>query len=162
MLDHVITLQPTPFGDPVARHIHARYLLDIEARYGGGPGHVPSHEFDPPGGQFLVALTGRQVVGCAGIRRHTDHVAELKRMYVEPEARGLGIARSMITHLESVARQQGYNEMWLETGTEQPEAMSLYESCGYRPIDPYGAFRHSPLNRCYGKLLQRPTTEPES
>ncbi len=160
MPDLAITFVSTSLDDPVAQQIHARYLLDIETRYGTGPGDVPSHEFDEPAGQFVIARNGAVVVGCAGIRRRTDRVAELKRMYVVPEARGLGVARSMLTHLEAVARRMGYTEVWLETGTEQPEAMSLYDSSGYLPIAPYGAFRDSPLNRCYGKELDSPVGVP--
>ena len=74
-------------------------------------------------------------------------------MYVEPGSRKLGIGRAILRALEQRARELGYPTLRLETGARQPEAISLYESEGYLPIEPYGYYRDSPLSRCFEKHL---------
>jgi hypothetical protein len=59
----------------------------------------------------------------------------------------------MLEHLESAARAAGAEVMILETGTAQPEAMALYVAAGYEPVEPFGLYRDSPRNRCYGRRL---------
>jgi ribosomal protein S18 acetylase RimI-like enzyme len=59
----------------------------------------------------------------------------------------------VLTELEDRARALGYRRLVLETGVHQPEAMRLYETSGYTPMEPYGFYRNSPLSRCYAKAL---------
>lgn len=112
-----------------------------EAR--GGRAHAGSRsrptpeQFDPPDGVFLVAFAGTRAVGCGGLRRWGPGIGEIKRMYVDPGARGSGIGRAILEGLESAARDRGYLSIRLETGTPQPEAVALYESAGYARIEPY-------------------------
>jgi GNAT superfamily N-acetyltransferase len=84
-------------------------------------------------------------------------VGEIKRMYVEPEARGKGVGRTILRALQQCARESGYSALRLETGARQPEAIALYESEGYLPIEPYGCYRDSPLSRCFEKHLDAST-----
>lgn len=125
--------------DPVAAALVERAEAELCARY-----QVPSigtlhpAEFAPAaGGAFLVAWLGDQPVGCGGIRRLRPGVAELKRMFVDAPARRRGVARALLAALEQVARDAGHRELWLETGTEQPEAIALYRSAGYQPVPPF-------------------------
>ena len=74
-------------------------------------------------------------------------------MYVVPAARGRGLARGLLAALEGSARQAGADVMVLETGTAQPEAIGLYESSGYVPVEGFGYYRDSPFVRYLGKLL---------
>ena len=74
----------------------------------------------------------------------TRLTAEVKRMYVAPTARGLGLARRMLAHLEVTARAAGLEAVVLETGEKQPEAIELYSSAGYRRIAGFGYYRDSP------------------
>lgn len=134
-------------------------LADLAARY-GSPDTAPPPEpadFTPPGGRFVVAELAGKAVGCGGIRRYDGASAEIKRMFVAPEARGRGVARAILTALEEAAREAGYEELRLESGTEQPEALSLYESAGFAAIEPYGYYAGSPRARHMGKPL-RPGT----
>ena len=87
----------------------------------------------------------------------TRRTAEVKRMYVAPDARARGLARTMLAHLERTAAEAGAEAMILETGTAQPEAMALYESSGYTPIPSFGYYQNEPLNRCYAKPLRGTT-----
>ena len=74
-------------------------------------------------------------------------------MYVVREARGRGVAAALLRELERVAAELGYRELVLETGTRQHEAMRLYESRGWTPIENFGAYRTSSWSRSFAKSL---------
>jgi GNAT superfamily N-acetyltransferase len=132
-------------ADPRARALEDAMLTETAQRYRSGrPGPVDGAEFDPPDGAFVLAVADGTPVGCGGFRRLGPSEAEIKRMYVVPSHRGKAVARRLLRFLEEHAAAAGYTESWLETGTEQPEAVSLYVSSGYRPIPPYGEFKDDP------------------
>ena len=150
-------------------HEHAQRLVaDVQAEYVvryGGEDATPLDptEFEPPQGAFFVAYRDGEPVATGAWRRRDDvevfgtrRTAEVKRMYVAPAARGLGVARRMLARLEEAAAAADAEAMILETGTAQPEAMALYESSGYARIENFGHYKWSPQNRCYGKLLRVP------
>lgn len=110
-------------------------------------------ELVPPTGRFVIAFDNGRPVACGAIRRHDDDAAEIKRMYVRPEARGRGLARLVLRELEATAIRAGYRALVLETGLRQPEALALYESHGYRVIPNFGFYKESPLSVCYRKDL---------
>ena len=147
-------------------HEHAQLLIEeVQAeyvvRYGGVDATpIDPGEFEPPEGAFFVTYLAGEPVATGAWRRRDDveafgtrHTAEIKRMYVVPRARGIGVARRMLARLEESAVAAGVPVMVLETGTEQPEAMALYESSGYSRIESFGHYKWSPLNRCYAKRL---------
>ncbi|WP_312868709.1 GNAT family N-acetyltransferase [Saccharothrix ecbatanensis] len=105
---------------------------------------------------WRVTGTGR-AVGCGGLRILGAGTAEIKRMYVEPAWRGMGVAVRILRALEQVARRSGVVDLVLETGTRQPEAMRFYEREGYRRIDNFGPYRGEPESVCYARRLPAPT-----
>jgi GNAT superfamily N-acetyltransferase len=121
----------------------------------GGPDETPVDpaEFADPHGAFFVASYDIELVGCVGMRRHSDSDAELKRMYIRRPFRGCGWSRELLRLVETEARAQGFVRVILETGTPQPEAIGLYESSGYESIPGFGHYRDEPLNRCFAKNL---------
>jgi GNAT superfamily N-acetyltransferase len=137
------------------------------ARYGGRDETpiVPTY-FEEPRGAFFVGYLDDRPVATGAWRRRSDVLvdgssltAEIKRMYVAPRARGRGLARSMLAHLEETARASGAEVMVLETGLRQPEAIALYESCGYLPIAGFGHYKVAPLSRCLARSLRLPVQE---
>ena len=117
--------------------------------------------FEPPSGSFFVGYLDDRPVASGAWRRRGDVeafgttvTAEVKRMYVSPSARGRGLARAVLAHLEATAAAGGARAMVLETGTAQPEAIALYESSGYTRIDDFGHYAWSPSSRCFGKPLR--------
>jgi len=92
-------------------------------------------------------------VGCGGLRLLEPGTAEIKRMYVEPAARGTGVAAALLRALESHARDLGITRMLLETGVGQPDAIRFYQREGYEPIEAYGPYRGEPLSRCFARDL---------
>jgi GNAT superfamily N-acetyltransferase len=151
----VLELVARRIDDPDAAALVDALLGDLAGRYGGRDAFHPDPEsLAPPGGGFVVARLDGAPVGCGGFRRFADGVAEIKRMYVVPEARRRGVARAVLADLEARARALGYTSIRLETGTNQPEAMALYEHAGYRAMVPYGHYRESPMSRCFEKDLR--------
>jgi GNAT superfamily N-acetyltransferase len=109
-----------------------------------GPSATPA-DFSPPGGTFVVGWDGDRAVAGGGVKRLEDGTAEIKRMYVAPEARGGGIGRALLAALEDAARALGYSVVRLDTGRFQTSALRMYEEAGYRPIadyngNPYASF----------------------
>lgn len=150
-------------------HADAMRLIDeVQAEYVaryGGPDETPLDPlmFEPPDGSFFVAYLDGAAVATGAWRRSTvpafgtTSTAEIKRMYVVPAARGRGVARRVLAHLEASAHEHGAEAIVLETGLAQPEAMALYESSGYEPIPPFGYYKDAPLSRCYGRRISGPT-----
>ena len=135
--------------------VHAQWS-ELLARYGvpdADPDDLQADHLAPPHGVFVVAWFDGVAVGCGGIRRYDDSTGEIKRMYVAPDLRRRGISRVVLEALEARAVAIGYTRLVLETGTRQPEAIALYESAGYEPIEPYGFYKSAPMSRCYAKSL---------
>ncbi len=97
-----------------------------------------------PGVRFAVARREGQALGCGALVLRGDGTAELKRMYVRPAARGLGLGRRLLDFLEETARQAGCTAMRLETGVAQPEALGLYRAAGYREIGAFPPYAADP------------------
>ena len=108
---------------------------------------------EKPGVWFLVARRGEDVVGCVSLVEAGDGTAEIKRMFVDPEARGLKLGKRLMEELEALARRKGIEAIRLETGITQPEAIGLYRAWGYVEIGPFGAYRQDPLSLFMEKRL---------
>jgi GNAT superfamily N-acetyltransferase len=108
-----------------------------------------------PNGAFVVAWLDGSPVGCGAVKPFdpSTRTGEIKRMYTVPGARRQGVSRAILEHLEAAAAALGYERLQLETGTEQPEALALYESHGWTRITPYGRYRDTPSSVCYAKPL---------
>jgi GNAT superfamily N-acetyltransferase len=98
---------------------------------------VGLEEMVPPSGAFVVLREDGVAVAGGGIRRLSDGVCEIKRMFVVPEARGRGFGRRVLEALEAAAVSLGYSRARLDTATSMTTAMALYSSAGYEPIPDY-------------------------
>ena len=92
-----------------------------------------------PGVLFFIARLAGQAVGCGGVA-FEDGFAEVKRMYVRPQARGRGVARALLARLEEEARTRGVKRLTLETGDAQLAALRLYERAGFVRCAAFGAY----------------------
>jgi GNAT superfamily N-acetyltransferase len=154
-----VKLHPVAFDHTDAVRLIAEVQQEYVRRYGGPDGTpVDPTEFAPPLGHFLVGYLDGIAVACGGWRGHEGHEvdfrdgdAELKRMYVVPQARGRGLARALLAELDRSAATAGRRRIVLETGTKQPEAIELYKSSGYIEIPKFGLYRCEPNSRCFGK-----------
>ncbi|WP_235537151.1 GNAT family N-acetyltransferase [Nocardioides sp. Soil805] len=156
-----LEIERVPITAPDAVLLVEQVQEEYVARYGGrDESPIDASEFEDPTGMFFVGRLDGVPVTSGAWRRRTDillagttRTAEVKRMYVAPPARGLGLARRMLAHLEATARDAGAEAIVLETGEKQPEAIELYSSAGYDRIEGFGYYRDSPLSRCFGKPL---------
>jgi putative acetyltransferase len=118
----------------------ARYALDLAS-------------LKKPNVVFVVARDSKDTaLGCGAIV-FTGHVGELKRMYVRPGSRGQGIAQNILGELESAASDIKCEEVLLETGPYQPEALAFYKRQGYARRGPFGTYPDHPLSVFMGKSL---------
>jgi GNAT superfamily N-acetyltransferase len=157
-------IRPVPFDHPDAVKLNDQVQAEYAERYGDDGDVTPLDAlmFAPPLGLYLIAYDEQdRPVATGGWRTqdendeaYADGDAELKRMYVIPEARGLGVARRILAALEDDARAAGRTRMVLETGSKQPEAVALYTSSGYEPCAKFGHYRFHELSLCYAKALQ--------
>jgi DNA-binding MarR family transcriptional regulator len=130
---------------PGSRDVHfclTRYFDELARRFEHGfdPANSTAptlNGFEPPRGTFLVMRLHGSPVGCGGFKADPPDAAYLKRMWVAPGARGLGLGRRLLQELEERARGLGYRRMRLETEKNLTEAQQLYRSCGYREVGPF-------------------------
>uniref|UniRef100_A0AAU2JS47 GNAT family N-acetyltransferase n=1 Tax=Streptomyces sp. NBC_00049 TaxID=2903617 RepID=A0AAU2JS47_9ACTN len=159
----MIQLRTVPYDHPDAAKLDAQVQLEYQKRY-EGEGDVTFLDpamFSPPHGLYLLAYDASgEPIASGGWRSqdendegYSDGDAELKRMYVVPEARGLGLARRILAALEADALAAGRTRMALETGDQQPEAIALYLSSGYTLSAKFGHYRFHDSSRCMTKPL---------
>lgn len=176
-------IRPVRYDHPDALALDALVQQEYVRRYGDPDLTALDPEmFVPPHGIYLLAYEDEDAdengdrdgdgrpVATGGWRRHEDLAAgyavgdaEIKRMFVVPQARGRGLARRILAALEADARAAGRTRMVLETGSEQPEAIALYASSGYRMLEPgekFGHYRDYEQSRCMVKPLTTETARP--
>jgi len=127
---------------------HLSTLYAIESRHGLSVERLVREHV-----AFFVARQDGVPAGCGGVQLFGREYAEVKRMYVRPEFRGLGIGRRILERLTAHAREHGMPVLRLETGIHQTEAIALYEREGFRQIPPFGPYWNDPVSRCYEKVL---------
>lgn len=143
-----VTIAAEPATSAGAQYCLGEYYRELQERFDGGfdpeLSLVPSlDEFAPPRGTFLLVRLNGQPVGCGGLKPITDEAAYLKRMWIAPEARGLGLARRLLSALEESARAMGYSIVRLETNKSLIEAQRLYRSAGYAEVAPFNDERYA-------------------
>ena len=131
-----------------ARCLMAEYLDEIAGRM--GPEFDRSRyvdaapeELEPPAGRLLVGYEGERPVACGAVRVLGDGIAEIKRMYVAPQARGGGLGRTLLVALELAAAELGCDRARLDTASTLTEAVGLYRSAGYVAIEDYNRNPHA-------------------
>ena len=102
---------------------------------------------------FFVTRHDGVLAGCGGIELFGTEYGEIKRMYVRPQFRGLGLARLMLDHLAAYAQERNVHLLRLETGIHQKEAIALYERMGFQTVPPFGTYKEDPLSRFFEKRI---------
>ena len=132
-------------ADPASRDAQwciEQYFNELGERFEMGfdpsvsrPAHA--HELVPPAGLLLLARLREEPVGCGALRFYEHAICEIKRMWVAPRVRGLGLGRRLLQALEHEARQAGVEVLRLETNRTLVEAIQLYRDSGYREVEPF-------------------------
>ena len=127
---------------PDAQYGLAEYVAELNRR--SPKGFDPKagmtaepHEVRPPSGEFLVAYLHGEAVGCGCVKHHPGEPTEVKRMWIAPAARGLGLGRRMLEELEARALRSGARVARIETSSVLPEAIALYRSAGWVEVAPF-------------------------
>src|SRR6185312_1562600 len=136
-----VQVREEPLDTPTSAALVADYVAEIRSMYPEWSPNVPprmnASAVEPPDGRWVVAYRYGYAMGCAGLKRLDERTAEIKRIYVVPDARGAGVARALISGLETAARGAGYRTIRLDTGAKQPASVALFSSSGYEQIADY-------------------------
>lgn len=138
--DPAVPIAVTDPRDPAARHCLQAYFTELARRFDDGfdPARsIPADDADlrPPAGLLLVATVAGNPAGCGALKFHSgDDIAEVKRMWVSPGARGLGLGRRLLGELETQAAHHGARRLRLETNRNLTEAIALYRTAGYQEV----------------------------
>jgi DNA-binding MarR family transcriptional regulator/GNAT superfamily N-acetyltransferase len=137
-----VRVAPCDPADPRARAAVAAYAAELAGRFDTGfdPGRslpVDDAALRPPAGVLLLATLHDTPVGCGSVKLHPGGTAELKRIWVAADTRGLGLGRRLLTDLETYAASHGARSVRLDTNGALTEAIALYRSAGYRDIPAY-------------------------
>jgi len=130
-----------------ARYCLAEYVAELNRRStrhfdpSVGATALP-HEVRPPAGRFFVAYLQGEPIGCGAVKHHADGPAEVKRMWIAPRARGLGLGRRLLETLEACAAANGAKVAHIETSAVLTEALALYRSAGWVEVP---AFNDEPF-----------------
>jgi GNAT superfamily N-acetyltransferase len=118
--------------------------LDFKLCFQGFEAEVQNlpREYGPPAGALLLATRDSDWLGCVALRKFSEGVSEMKRLYVAPASRGLGIGRALVEGIIAEARRLGYRRMVLDTVPSMRVAQDLYLSLGFAPIP---AYRENPI-----------------
>ncbi len=132
---------------PDAQRCLASYVAELNRR--SARGFDPSvgatalpHQVRPPAGEFFVAYLHGAAIGCGAVKHHADAPAEIKRMWIAPAARGLGLGHRLLERLEACALAGGARIAHIETSATLIEALSLYRSTGWVEVP---AFNDEPF-----------------
>jgi DNA-binding MarR family transcriptional regulator/GNAT superfamily N-acetyltransferase len=142
-----VEIRPVDPEHPDARYCLAEYVAELNRR--STRGFDPSvgatalpHEVRPPAGHFFVAYLHDGAIGCGAVKHHADAPAEIKRMWIASQARGLGLGRRLLETLEACALAGGAQAAHIETSAILPEALALYRSAGWVEVP---AFNEEPF-----------------
>lgn len=137
--DHIVLEEKDP-RHPDARYCLSEYYVELARRFDKGFDVSLSRDPDAsdmirPRGMFLVAMSDGLPIGCVGLKGSGGEVAEIKRLWVAPSARGLGLAKRLMTAVEITARELSIEVLRLDTNRALPEAQQLYRRTGWSEID---------------------------
>ncbi|HEX7804196.1 MAG TPA: helix-turn-helix domain-containing GNAT family N-acetyltransferase [Pseudoxanthomonas sp.] len=137
-----VAIEPADPANAEARLCLEAYFRELQERFETGfdPARTVSanpEELVPPAGLFLIARLDGRPVGCGGLKVTGRKRGEIKRMWVAPDARGLGIAQRLLDAIEEHAVRMGLNTLQLDTNRALKEARALYTRNGYREIPRY-------------------------
>ncbi|HWM19434.1 MAG TPA: GNAT family N-acetyltransferase [Ilumatobacteraceae bacterium] len=175
-------VERTSLEDPDALDLIARLNDELTGRYDDPSDNhfrLEPDDVSPGIGAVVVGRLADRAVACGAIRRIRDldgdidgdidsdsdgtgrRIAEIKRMYVVPDARGNKLGAAVLDRLEHEATELGIDQIVLETGSRQPEAIQMYERAGFTARERWGEYAHAPHSRCFEKRLDATATAPD-
>ncbi len=137
-----LQIELAPADGDEARWCLDRYFADLARHLDEGfdaarTSHVDPIDISPPNALFLVARRGGRTIGCAALKLRDRVTGEVKRMWVDEDARGQGVGRRLLAYVEAIARERGLRALRLDTNRSLTAAQALYRSCGFVDIEPF-------------------------
>lgn len=157
-------LQARPNEAPARHLLQALYAAQLELYPSADPAEIDPTEHAPPHGVFLLAYAPDHAapVGCGAVRTWDERTAEVRKMYVAPSHRGIGVGQHLLAALERFALTTiGAQQMLLETGIHNHTALTLYTRAGYTRRSSYVAGRGH-VNVAFEKQLHHPEPKPSA
>jgi GNAT superfamily N-acetyltransferase len=157
-----VVIRAEPVTSALSMRLLDAFVAEIGSRLSGGfdPARsVPAspEELSPPTGEFMVLFDeDGSGIGCGGLKSLDRAVLEVKRMWIDPIARGRGLSRVLLSALEDRARELGATELRLDTHASLVAAVALYRAAGYEEIPPYNDNPYASL--WFAKQLSVPST----
>jgi putative acetyltransferase len=131
-----------------------RLDADLNKRYGDKQSDYTQFNVIQTIDTVIIVYIDDLPAGCGCFKQYNQDCVEIKRMYVKPESRGMGISKKILNELEKWALEIGFSKSILETGINQPEAIGLYEKSGYTRIANYGQYMGINTSVCFEKDLR--------
>ncbi len=137
-----VTIGVEPQDSQDAQQCLAAYFKELDERFEKGfdptkGGYAGEKSSAQPTDCFMIARLNGRAIGCAALKPIDASTSEIKRMWVAPEARGLGVARRLLEAIENQARQSGVTRVVLDTNKALTQAQALYRKAGYRETERY-------------------------
>jgi len=157
----MIIFQRSDYSNPDFKKFCEELDREFWVRYPDSQHNFEAHNKVDKSARIIVAYDDKAAIGCGCYRQAKEmNSIEIKRMYVRPERRGAGIARMILSELETWAGEEGYMQSILETGIKQPEAIALYSRSGYRLIPNYPPYVDVAESICMKKELSNLINRP--
>jgi ribosomal protein S18 acetylase RimI-like enzyme len=150
-----------------ARWAMAQYFEELNARFPDGFDYGTAFDeaavgLNPPNGAFVVVTDAGDLVGCGGIQFLASDTADIKRMWVSSQRRGLGLGKRLLAYLEDEIQASGRSTVVLDTNQSLTEAIAMYRSSGYEPIDRYNDNPYAQLWFAKSLVSSAPTRDDAS
>jgi len=149
----MITIKRTDSNNQDFYGLVAQLDKDLNGRYGAEQVEYDRYNKIKDIDTIVLAYDSNEPVGCGCFKNYDSNSVEVKRMFVEPEHRGKGIASAILNELEKWATELGHQSIVLETGNKQTEAIQLYQKQGYTIIPNYGQYSGMKSSICMKKEL---------
>jgi putative acetyltransferase len=148
-----ITIKRTEANDPDFPYLVAMLNRELHERYGDLQLIYDTYNQISNIDTVVIAYVNNMPAGCGCFKKIDDKTVEIKRMFVKPAERKLGVASSVLGELEVWAKEDGFSNVILETGSKQYEAIAFYQKQGYNAIPNYGPYVGMDMSVCFGKKL---------
>ena len=151
--DKAVTIVRTESSDPDFPLLVALLNLELRERYGEAQAIYDTFNAISNLDTVVIAYVNYVPSGCGCFKKIDEHTVEIKRMFVKPSERNLGIASGVLNELEVWAKEDGFTNVILETAHKQHEAIAFYKKQGYQIIPNYGPYVGMETSVCFGKKL---------
>ncbi len=154
-----VTFSVVDGGSSAAQWAMGQYFEELDTRFAAGFDSAGALEsaavmLNAPIGTFVIAERAGEVVGCGGVQFLDEQTGEIKRMWISPTARGIGVGKRLLARLEQEAASAGLSRVVLDTNEALSEAIALYAGSGYTAIERYNDNPYA--HRWFEKLLNSP------